>query len=201
MIALTHYLACGAKPHSGLAAGIALGAALMRAHLVIAGRFALAFPDAAAAVPRGVGPAASPCLGERLVLFGAEADLAGVAQDLREIEAVVSSGRIRPVRAVAAHERLVRVRDAVRTPATVARELRRAERRAAARGAEIDDAERARREASLRDSGLPYVHVASLSTRRRFAIRFERVPAGGPVEGRFDGFGFGLDSATVPVVA
>ena len=172
----------------------------MRAHAAVGGRFALAFPDASPALPRGVGRAASPQLGDRLLLFGAEPDLAIVARDVREVEAIVSAGRIRPVRAVVAHERHVRVREAVRTSATVARELRRAERRAAARGLEIDDAERTQRGASSRTSLLAYVHVASLSTRQRFAIRFERQPADAEVKGRFDSYGFGVDGATVPVV-
>ena len=60
---------------------------------------------------RGVGPVAVPRLGGRGVLFGMGADLAEVVQDSREIEAVVSAGRLRPVRAGAAHERPVRARD------------------------------------------------------------------------------------------
>lgn len=200
MTALTHYLACEAKAGFGLAPGIALGAALMRAHVALCGRFALSFPDASTAMPGGVGPAASPSLGERLILFGAEADLAGVLSHLQDIEAIVFASRVRPVRNVAAHERHIRRREAVRTPATVARELRRAERRAASRGMEITEAERDRREASRRGSLLPYVHVVSLSTHRRFAIRFERLPADEPVEGSFDGYGFGMGGATVPVV-
>lgn len=200
MIALTHYLECWATSGSGLAPGIALGAALMRAHATVGGRFALAFPDALPALPRGVGRAASPQLGDRLFLFGAEPDLACVVREMREIETIVSAGRTRPVRTVVAHERHVRVREAVRTPATVARELRRAERRAAARGVEIEKAERTQREASSRSSLLAYVHVASLSTRQRFAIRFERQPAEAEAKGRFDSFGFGLNGATVPVV-
>jgi CRISPR-associated endoribonuclease Cas6/Csy4 subtype I-F len=202
MVGLSHYLRCEVEGDGGgISSGVLLGAAVMRAHLAAAGRFAVAFPEAVVAPARAVGRAASPSLGQRLEIFAEPEILAVVATGLEELEHYLSVRRARPVRSPVAFASYRRVREAVRTKATVTRELRRAERRATARGQEIEESEKVERAASLRNSCLPYVHLVSLSTGRRFAIRVERLEASvGCAGGGFDAYGFGRDGATVPVL-
>jgi CRISPR-associated endoribonuclease Cas6/Csy4 subtype I-F len=200
MIPLGHHLTCAAVEGSGFNPAIVLGACLIRAHVAAAGGFAAAFPEAQAAPANAVGRLASPVLGNTLRLFGDEAVLERILAGLADVSRHLQPLLIQRVESVVGFETYRRVRNAVRTEATVARELRRAERRAAARGEDITVAERGERRQSLSGSRLPYVPMASLSTRERFTIRIDRSASATELAGRFDSYGFGLDGATVPVI-
>jgi CRISPR-associated endoribonuclease Cas6/Csy4 subtype I-F len=200
MNVLTHHLTCTVAENNGFNPPLVLGACLVRAHTAAKGAFAVAFPEAQAAPANAVGRLASPVLGSIMRLFADEAVLKRVIAGLFDVSRHLLPLRIEQVPAPTAFEVYRRVRDAVRTEATVARELRRAERRAAARGEDIGNAERAARMRSLTRSRLPYVPLASLSTGEGFAVRIERRAAAAEVAGRFDSYGFSLDGATTPIV-
>jgi CRISPR-associated endoribonuclease Cas6/Csy4 subtype I-F len=199
-VVLTHHLTCEAAENSSFNPAIVLGACLIRAHVAAAGGFAVAFPEAQVAPAHAVGRLASPVLGKTLRLFGDAAVLERIVAGLADVSRHLLLLRIEPVPSPAGFETYRRVRNAVRTEATVARELRRAERRAAARGEDIPATERGERRQSLSGSRLPYVPMASLSTRERFTIRIDRSASATELAGRFDSYGFGLDGATVPVI-
>lgn len=195
-----HVLVCNVRPTAGIPEGLALGRAVMEAHLVAAGRFAINLPDAEAALERGVGPKASPTIGSRLQFFGAEQDLQSIRHTLAAVPELLDVGQVRPVRGSTLYMRCRRVRDAVRTQATIARELRRAERKAAEKGSRITDQLRQNLLASRRASRLPYLPLISLTTGQAFAIRFEMQVSDTAVEGEFDSYGFSKTGATVPLV-
>jgi CRISPR-associated endoribonuclease Cas6/Csy4 subtype I-F len=200
MLIQSHVLTCSVRPTAGIPEGLALGRAVMEAHLVAAGRFAINLPDAEPAPEGGVGPKASPVVGSRVQFFGAEPNLQAIREALATVPELLDTGDIRVVRSAVQYVCCRRIRDAVRTPATIARELRRAERKAAEKDTRITEQLRRNLLASRRDSRLPYLPLMSLSSGQTFTARFDVRTVEGSVGGEFDAYGFSKSGATVPVV-
>jgi CRISPR-associated endoribonuclease Cas6/Csy4 subtype I-F len=172
----------------------------MEAHLAAAGRFAINLPDAEPVPEGGVGPKASPVVGGHLQFFGAEPNLQAIRQALEGVPELVGVDDIRVVRSAVQYVCCRRIRDAVRTSATIARELRRAERKAAEKGRSITEQLRLNLLASRRDSCLPYLPLMSISSGQPFTVRFDVRTVDAAVGGEFDAYGFSKSGATVPVV-
>jgi CRISPR-associated endoribonuclease Cas6/Csy4 subtype I-F len=200
MVDLHHVLTCEARKGTGIPEGLVLGRVLMEAHFVAAGRFAINLPDAETAPEKGVAWQASPKTGFRLQFFGAQEDLQAIRKPLEVLAEMVDVGRVHEVRSAVRYASCRRVRDAVRTQATIAREIRRAERKAAEKGGKIKKQLRENLLASRRNSRLPYVRLASLSTGDTFCVRFETTVTDTPTLGEFDSYGFGKGATTVPLV-
>lgn len=200
MIPLNHVLVCSATNDAGIAEGLALGRALMEAHFIAAGRFAINLPDAKPAPEKGVGRAASPIIGSRLQFFGDQEALKAIKKSLEGIIGMVHVSQVHEVCNPVRYASCRRVRDAVRTTTTIAREIRRAERKAAEKGGRITDQLRRNLLASRRSSRLPYISLVSLSSGQEFSVRFETNTADTEIAGEFDSYGFSKGGATVPVI-
>lgn len=221
---ITHYLAAQATESDGCPASVLLSQILSAAHVAAARRFGCAFPGASAgqrkptsAPERGYKSNADeteayrlaqlsskPTLGNVVQFFGSHEVVSRIAAALnampRGMKEFIETSSVQPVPVHSAFVSYKRVRNAVRTEATIQRELRRTMRRHPGNPEITAEAKLAeRRRTIVEASKLPFVSVRSASNGQDFSIRFEAVEKDAEeVGGGFDGYGFGLNGATVP---
>lgn len=221
---MTHYIAVKATESDGCSANVLLAQALAAAHITAARRFGCAFPGSSAAQQKpSAAPergyrshaeeteayrlarlSSKPTLGDTVQFFGSEEVIAQISAALNAMpRGMLEFIDISPVRPVPSHPNFVqykRVRNAIRTEATIQKELRRTLRRHPEKS-EIagESAIAERRRTIVESTKLPYVAINSKSNRQSFCIHFD-VTERQETKGEFDGYGFGLNGATVPLI-
>lgn len=202
-----HVLNCSYEPGSGLTVGPVFGLALSHLHLHHAGQYGLAFPDARPGKAREFRDPLKSTTGDRLQIFGQPEVLEAIRRNLIPMADYLFVSKVQPVRGATRHLVVRRVQNSVKTPASMARELRRAVRRAEERGRPLDAETLAHREAGIAACSkdvpadhLPFIHARSLSTNARFTIQFATEIVDTEVVGSFDSYGFSKDGTTVPMV-
>lgn len=223
---LTHYIAVQATGSDACSPNALLSQVLMTAHIAAARRFGCAFPDASAgqqkptsAPERGYRSHADetdayrlahlsskPRLGNTVQFFGSHEAVSRIAVALNAMpRGMLEFIDIFPVQPIPAHVGFVqykRVRNAIRTEATIQRELRRTLRRHPGDVSIAAEAALAERRRTIVESAkLPYVAINSKSNRQSFCIHFDVIERQEASLGDgFDGYGFALNGATVPFI-
>ena len=186
-------------PGVGMTSATLFTEALLALRNAGVGRYAISFPQAVAAQGSRI-EAGRSSLGEKLQIFGPLAVMTRASEFLgQRFEAYLDVNRVLRVTTPDRYVSLTRVRNQDRTPATIEREIRRAQARAAdGRRIPLSEQELIERRKTLCDSDLPYLRVRSHTTGRLLSIHFSMTIRENPVSGAFDQFGFGRNGATVP---
>jgi CRISPR-associated endoribonuclease Cas6/Csy4 subtype I-F len=225
-MALTHYLAVKAISSDGTPANVLLSKVLSVAHVAAARRFGVAFPGASEAQSKPTSAPdggyrsaaeevetyrasylrAKPILGDSIHFFSEQETLWLISEAInrmpRGLKEFLEPSMPKPVPSGSGFVHYKRARNAVRTEQTIQRELRRTMRRHPGDPAVASDAALAeRRNTIVETSRLPYISIHSASSGQDFAMRFEIIERDVAKTGDgFDGYGFGLSGATVPLI-
>jgi CRISPR-associated endoribonuclease Cas6/Csy4 subtype I-F len=197
----SHYIEIEVEPGAG-ASGPILARVVEALHGAFAGRFALGFPEMRPASKEELHRPLPASPGSRIHVFGGEDLVSSVGSNpaIIRLRDYIHVSRSRAVRLGVQHCAWVRCRKAMSTPALRERKLRRATKRAEARGETIaaDDPRFSLRETR---SELPFINVRSASNGHRFTMFFDRRLTDAAVNGEFDNYGFSKNGSTVPYLA
>jgi hypothetical protein len=176
-----------------------MGGILYVAHTVAAGQFACALPEAAGfgiagaknltdgqvsdvtgsdkiALGRAPAAAPKPSPGDILDIFGPQEALEKIYSELKPRLGLFARSLTIGDTVLSAQNRFfIRRREAFRTQATILREFRRSQRRAALKGIQISEDGIAVRLKTARQSNLPFLHMHSKSTEQSFRLHFEAI--------------------------
>lgn len=194
----SHYLEIEVKPGAGVSGPI-LARVVEALHGAFACCFALGFPDMKLASKAELHRPVPASPGNYVHVFGEDGLVSsvGVNPAIIRLRDYIHISRPREVRTGVQHCAWVRCRKAMSTSALRERKVRRAIKRAEARGEAVagDDPRFSSRDTS---SDLPFINIRSASNGHRFTIFFDRRLTDAAVTGEFDSYGFSKGGSTVP---